>query len=256
MSKRTLIALCFAAAVATTAWSRPARAELPALAGSVHGGEVSTTQRGAITLGLGWPSFFFQYDFHTSGRFGIGLRSDLFWGNPAFGFGTGFGWGASAPMRIQVLDRNDWFLSVLIDPGLWMGFGNHWYYDWDRNYAGFIFGPRIGTGLVASIAPVDFLNIFFGLRFYLNILVFTPDAGDTWADVVAQILPYFGLELSVHRSIALFFQVMGGPSIGSTGEYCVRRDPDPPHDCIDWGRHIWANGYFSGYFGVTFYLGS
>lgn len=248
MSRRTMIALFFAAAVATTAWSRPAQAELPALAGSVHGGEVSITQRGAITLGVGWPSFFFQYDFHTTGRFGIGLRTDMLYGNPAWGWDYGFGWGFNVPMRVQVLDRDDWFLSVLIDPGLWMGFSNYWTHDWD--YSGFIFGPRLGTGLVASIAPVDFLNIFFGLRFYLNILVFDNDWGAD-ADVVAQFLPFFGLELSVHRSIALFFQVSGGPSIGSA-DRCLERDQG---DCVRWDHDLWVRGNFSGYFGVTFYLG-
>jgi hypothetical protein len=251
MSRRTMIALFFAAVVATTAWSRPARAELPALAGSVHGGEVSITQRGAITLGLGWPSFYFQYDFHTTGRFGLGLRTDMLYGNPAWGWDFGFGWGFNVPMRVQVLNRNDWFLSVLIDPGLWMGFGDYWGHDWG-GYDGFIFGPRLGTGLVASIAPIDALNIYFGLRFYLNILVFSSDNHNAWADVVAQILPYFGIELSVHRSIALFFQVMGGPSIGSA-DWCQHWDADG--DCTDWHHDLWVRGNFSGYFGVTFYLG-
>jgi hypothetical protein len=247
-----MIALFFAAAVATTAWSRPAQAELPALAGSVHGGEVSLTQRGAISLGVGWPSFFFQYDFHTSGRFGIGLRTDMFWGNPAWGFAYGFGWGVNVPMRIQVFDRNDWFLAVLIDPGLWMGFGDYWTRDWwEDNYAGFIFGPRIGAGLVASVAPVDFLNIFFGLRLIIDILVFTPEYGDTWADVVAQILPFGGIELSVHRSIALFLQLAIGPTIGST-DWCVERDHG---DCVRWDHHVWVQANFQGHFGVTFYLG-
>lgn len=250
MLRRTVIALTCVAVVTVVAWPRQARAELPAIAGSVYGGEVDNTSRGALSIGTGWPSFFVQYNFHTSGNFGIGLRSDLYYGNPTHGFGFGPGWGFSVPMRIQVMDRNDWSLSIPIDAGIWMGFGNY-YNAWYRD-GWFVFGPRIGSGIIASVQPVDALNVFFGMRLYFNILVISPDYGNAWADLVVQILPFAGVELSVHRMIALFFQLHAGPSVGAEDQ-C--RDWDR-NQCVDWRHNVWVQANFQFYFGATFHFGN
>ena len=252
MLKRTVIALSVALVMIVMAWPRAARAELPQLAGSVWGGEVDVTQRGALSVGMGWPSFMLQYDFHTTGRFGVGLRTDFYYGNPSWGFAYGFGWGFHVPMRINVLSRNDWSLAVAIDPGMWMGFGDYWGNGWWGN-DWFIFAPRIGAGVIAAVQPIDALNVFFGMRLYFNILVIDPDGRyDSWADLAVQILPFAGVELSVHRMIALFFQLHAGPSVVSR-HWC--HDWAPDGSCRDRRHDVGVSANLQFYFGATFYFG-
>lgn len=218
---------------------------LPPIRGSVNGGAVEQTSSGVLSVGAGWPSFYAQYDFHMDGRFGLGIRSDFFFGMPVWGFSSGLGWGVDVPMRIEVLDRGDWNLAVLLDAGLFMGFDDHWYGDWYHGYHdnALLVGPNFGFGIAASIQPVRPLNIFFGLRVPIYILIVSPEGYDTMVSSFGQIQTFFGVEFAVARSVALFTRLAFGPAIG---RYC---DHD---DHCDVGVRF--TGHF--HFGAIFFFGS
>lgn len=254
--RKTLSVVGWLAAASLLAHAGEARAELPPAGGSVLGADVDVPSRGALTAGIGWPSTYVRYDFATAGRFGIGLRSDLYWGHPAYGFRTGFGWSFDVPMRIQVMDRAAWAVAIALTPGVFLGFDDHWYYDdwWhDRDEDVFIWGPRFGAGVIVSVRPRRFLTVFFGLRSGVDVTIVSPEHHDAWVDVDLPIRPFGGVELAVHRRISIFADVSLGPAI-SFQSYCVAWERDG--DCRDWDRDV--DAYISGHFytGAVFFFGS
>jgi len=192
---------------------------LPPIRGSVNGGDVELTSGGVLSVAAGWPSVYAQYDFPTSGRFGLGIRSDFFFGMPVWGFKYGLGWGVNVPMRIEVLDRGPWNVALLLDAGMFIGFDDHWYGDWYHGHheKAHLFGPNVGFGIVASVRPVAPLNIFFGMRVPIYILIVSPEGYHSSVSTFGQIQTFFGVEFAVARSVALFTRLALGPTIGT---YC------------------------------------
>lgn len=238
-------------------WADEARAELPPSSGSVWGGAVDVEGRGALSVGAGWPSVLVRWDFATSGNFGIGIRSDLYYSFPLgafFGFG-GFAAGFDVPMRIQVLDRNDWSLSVSLDPGVIFGFDDYWTHHWDRDWGGStMFGPYFDFGLIASVQPERYINIFFGLNMGIDIFVFAWDYRGSTVDVWIPMRPFVGFELQVARSIAIWAMLYAGPAISSHG-WCG--DWDDRYDGWECTRPYRTTGVnFTGkfQFGATFFF--
>lgn len=252
---RRAVALVVVFGVCALLLPREAGAEaggrLPPIAGSVNGGNVDITPRGALSVGLGWPSVYAQYDFPTSSRFGIGLRGDFYYGMPAWEFDFGLGFGVDVPMRIEVLDRGNWNLALHLDAGVFLGLTEDWVEDfWWREDEVFFIGPNLGFGLMASVQPVPALNIFFGLRVPIFIFILVPDEGDTQVKAFGQIQFNAGVEFSVARNIALYSRLALGPSIGS---FCDRFDEHDHQECADWDIDARFSFYF--HFGATFYFG-
>jgi hypothetical protein len=232
-----------------------ARAELPPLPGSIHGGEVEVGGRGALTLGMGWPSTYVRYDLATRSTFGIGFRGDFFYGMPLFGFTFGLGTGFSVPMRIQVFERDRWTVAVFLKPQLFFGFGDRWWgyhprdcYHWWGD--AFFLDVGMDAGVRVGFQPRPFLTVYFGGSTPLHILVIVPDHAETEVDVFVPILLTGGIELSLSRTVNFFVQTQVGPALGSYVR-CVRCDGD---ECTRWDRafHPAFAGRF--YAGFTFHF--
>ncbi len=252
MMKRLLIVLSVVALLAIHAFPRAALAEqgrgrpgsqLPPIPGSVYGADVELTEQGVLSVGAGWPSVYGQYDFHTTGRFGIGIRTDFYYGMPVWGFNFALGWGLNAPMRIEVFERDDWNLALLLDVGLFIGFDEHWHHhlDFEHGDDALLFGPSFAVGLMASVNPVDPLNIFFGLRVPIYILIVAPEHHDTEVTSLGQVQFVAGVEFAVADNVALFTRLAFGPVVGS---FC------DDEDCDIKAR---VSGHF--HFGALFFFG-
>jgi hypothetical protein len=135
-----------------------------------------------------------------------------------------------------------------------MYFGDHHHWYWDRHHhdGGSVFGPNFGFGLVASVTPVRFLNVFFGLRTAVHVLIFDADGYESFADVFVPIHPFVGLELQLHRNVGLFTSVAMGPTVGSYSTHCHdwHQDHHGYWVCRDW--HDEVDTRFSGQFHTGF----
>jgi hypothetical protein len=254
MPRRIVMILSGLAVVFILGTSSPARAELPRAAGSVWGGEVDITNRGALSVGLGWPAMFVRYDFHTSGSFGIGVRGDFVYGNPIGWFHFGAGTAFSVPMRIQVMDRNQWAMSLELEPGVFFGFDDDWARYHPDDDDAIVFGPNFTFGLIASVSPRRFITIFFGMRIATYFFIYAwEDHESTW-EVFVPINPFGGVEVQVHRSISIFAFMQVGPGVRSY-YHCDDWDGDRGDmECRDWDRDTEVG--FSGklQFGATFWF--
>ena len=229
-----------------------AQGSLPPLAGSVYGAQAEGNPP-TLSVGLGWPSFYTRFDFRSMGRFTLGLQGDLYYGMPVWGWASGFGFGFSVPMRIQLLQRQKWALGLMLRPGMYLGFSNRWYWNWYWDEDMTVVGPFFGLGLVASVTPLRFLNVFFGINNTLHVLVVVPEHHDSVADVFVPIMFFGGVELQVHRRIAVFSSLALGPTVGSYYSHCHNWINDGRYRvCTDWHDDVGAEFTFQFYTGASF----
>ncbi len=249
------LAAATAAALLALLGARSASAELPPLPGSVQGGEVEIGGRGALTLGLGWPSTYARYDLPSRGSFGIGFRGDFFYGMPIFGFTFGLGTGFSVPMRIQLFDRDRWSVALFLRPQAFLGFGDRWWGFHPRDCLGWWsdalfldFGMDVGVRV--GLEATSFLDVFFGASTPLHVLVILPEGAETEVDVFVNIVLLGGVEVALTETINAFAMVQVGPALGSYAR-CAACDDDR---CIAWDRGF--HPAFVGQFhaGFTFFF--
>lgn len=219
------------AALTCLAWAPPAQSQRrgPTPGGvDIWGARTLSPGQHAISVGGGWPSAFVQYDLAPSQNFGLGLRGDLYYGSPYYGFDTALGLGFYVPMRIHLYGRNKIDMGLGLRPGITIGEGelfiDHQFYEND-----FGFGLHLGDpAFLFSITPIPSLTVFARAELQI-VLVIGPDADgadpdeydDDGAFLIGTLGFVGGVEFHLSRSVNLF--VLTGVGPGLQPGHCYRR---------------------------------
>lgn len=183
--RKTLLAMTFVAllAPATAAAQEPWTSQ---------GAELLKTGW-AVEPFIGYPQVGVRFHVPLSPRMEIVPSAALFFGED-FHLNVGNEFGAQ--LKIRVFQQDIWNVSV--NPGLWVLLGYH---------PAFTFGLRVDPDVTASVRPLDWLAVYFGMHFPITLWT-TPDV---WVNIPVRFRA--GVEFTVAPNITVYVTPLDlGPS--------------------------------------------